>query len=328
MATKKKTDTELKKRKTKSKRLGWFGLAVSLIWVVLIGFVAPAMSANSPLTLTGIVPPLLLAALPVFFFLTCLIGRGRLWLFHFIPLGLTPFLILDTAVGNPLANAENTLNVMTLNTHGGQIDYNEMAAYVNENDIRVLFLEETNGVRGDITGTVLKYLKGWHVTKGRECAILTKAPHGEPTVKKVPGKLNREVVSVKLLGTTLAAMHWPAPQVKVRPDKIMSRLEESDAERVPWRQESTSLAERNASVVLAGDFNTPARHPDYALLSKHYENAFGKAGIGTGWTYSFYGQPAIRIDHIWSRGFTAQKAWVGPSFGSDHFSVVAKLKQN
>ena len=83
---------------------------------------------------------------------------------------------------------------------------------------------------------------------------------------------------------------------------------------------------RGASLVVAGDFNSP---PESSVLRRHWGdlgNAFRSAGFGFGHT-KFTSWHGVRIDHIlygptWGCRYCA----VGPDVGSDHRPVLAVLE--
>jgi endonuclease/exonuclease/phosphatase (EEP) superfamily protein YafD len=79
-------------------------------------------------------------------------------------------------------------------------------------------------------------------------------------------------------------------------------------------------------VVIVGDFNMPVDSAIYGRFWGGFENAFSRAGVGFGATKRtrWFG---VRIDHILAgRGWTAERAWVGPDLGSDHLPLVAELR--
>jgi endonuclease/exonuclease/phosphatase (EEP) superfamily protein YafD len=78
-------------------------------------------------------------------------------------------------------------------------------------------------------------------------------------------------------------------------------------------------------VVLAGDFNTPPQSAIFRRLWPEYDDAFGSAGWG--WGYTFYGgRTMVRIDHVLTGpGWWCKACWVGPDVGSPHRPVVADL---
>lgn len=99
------------------------------------------------------------------------------------------------------------------------------------------------------------------------------------------------------------------------------------------RQQSEKIAAllRNdaASVILVGDFNTPADSVFYRQYWADYRNAFSVAGFGFGATM----RPCvrgcrfgIRIDHILTgTDWRPRACWVGRDVGSEHLPLIADL---
>ncbi len=80
-------------------------------------------------------------------------------------------------------------------------------------------------------------------------------------------------------------------------------------------------------VLVAGDFNGGPDASELATLrdSGQFQSAFDVAGLGWGYTRPS-SLPWARIDHILaSPGWTVTSCWVGPSFGSDHKSLIADV---
>jgi endonuclease/exonuclease/phosphatase (EEP) superfamily protein YafD len=86
-----------------------------------------------------------------------------------------------------------------------------------------------------------------------------------------------------------------------------------------------------SAVILAGDFNSTPNSPQHAALrSAGMIESHAQAGQGTGHTWPDIGPftklPGIRIDHVYfSQQLRAVDSRVGPSIGSDHRPLVARL---
>jgi endonuclease/exonuclease/phosphatase family metal-dependent hydrolase len=106
-----------------------------------------------------------------------------------------------------------------------------------------------------------------------------------------------------------------------------------------------NLARQRAPAVLLGDFNMSPRHPGYTRFRKlGLVDAFAEAGSGRGLTFPLRlgvagtgpdpehrrtvpAFPVKRFDHIWhTPDLTAEQAWIGPDAGSDHASVMARIR--
>jgi vancomycin resistance protein VanJ len=78
-------------------------------------------------------------------------------------------------------------------------------------------------------------------------------------------------------------------------------------------------------VLVVGDFNMPVESAIYRRFWGDFDNAFDVAGFGVGGTRA-QAKVGVRIDHIlFSRGWRARRAFVGPPLGSDHRPMVAEL---
>ena len=86
----------------------------------------------------------------------------------------------------------------------------------------------------------------------------------------------------------------------------------------------TSTAESVGAdaIILAGDFNVPARMQSLAPLRKFLRDAWPEAGIGWGATMPEF-LPLTRIDHVWvSAAIEIRSARVERLAGSDHRAVI------
>jgi endonuclease/exonuclease/phosphatase (EEP) superfamily protein YafD len=106
----------------------------------------------------------------------------------------------------------------------------------------------------------------------------------------------------------------------------------------PARREIDSLASLAmgfAPSLLLGDFNkTPFSFLYRRLRRLGLEDAFQKAGSGSGFTFPVFGRykriplpPLVRIDYIWhTPDVEAIGCRTGPDGGSDHLPVLAELE--
>jgi vancomycin resistance protein VanJ len=88
-------------------------------------------------------------------------------------------------------------------------------------------------------------------------------------------------------------------------------------------------------VLMAGDFNTTERQPNYTLLlNGGLRDAHDESGWGFGLTFPRPGAirrwwllPLLRIDHIlYGESWTATRTWTGIMPSSDHLYVMADLQ--
>jgi vancomycin resistance protein VanJ len=86
-----------------------------------------------------------------------------------------------------------------------------------------------------------------------------------------------------------------------------------------------ALAEETGPLIVCGDFNTPPRGTVYASLARRWQDAFGAAGWGFGYTFASRA-PLLRIDYVWlSAGLRPIRVEVPPSRASDHRPVVTDV---
>jgi len=77
--------------------------------------------------------------------------------------------------------------------------------------------------------------------------------------------------------------------------------------------------------IVVGDFNLPVESAIYREAWAEWSNAFSRAGLGLGWT-KYTRWHGVRVDHVLhGPDWECRRAWVGPSLGFDHRSVVADL---
>ncbi len=78
--------------------------------------------------------------------------------------------------------------------------------------------------------------------------------------------------------------------------------------------------------VVAGDFNMPVESRIYARYWGDLSNAFGRAGLGFGWT-RILKRFRVRIDHVLTGGgASVRRARIGPDLGSDHLPMVTVIR--
>jgi len=132
---------------------------------------------------------------------------------------------------------------------------------------------------------------------------------------------------------SLAAVHLPTPRGEGELEEILQgkwhKLADLDllSERRLYasRYVKDWLSKFPGPMIVVGDFNLPGDSSIYASVWNRYQDAFGQAGWGWGYTKwtRWYG---IRIDHIlFEKGWAATKCWVGKDVGSDHLPLVADI---
>jgi endonuclease/exonuclease/phosphatase family metal-dependent hydrolase len=93
------------------------------------------------------------------------------------------------------------------------------------------------------------------------------------------------------------------------------------------RQLLAALAGLNTPIVVAGDFNDEPRGETYALMTRHFADAWAKSGASEGgFTYPS-DKPAKRIDYVFAgAGVRTKSARVVETLASDHLPLVTDLE--
>lgn len=138
---------------------------------------------------------------------------------------------------------------------------------------------------------------------------------------------------------TLLNVHTKIPRLR-RSRVVCGRLAVptsfSAARRLAEVRHLCELIDATAGPLLAmGDFNMTERSEDHALIARRLTDAYRVAGRGLGHTFPAWLKfpaglplpfPALRLDHVFhSEHFRTLSARVGPSAGSDHHAVIARL---
>lgn len=77
--------------------------------------------------------------------------------------------------------------------------------------------------------------------------------------------------------------------------------------------------------IVGGDFNLPVESAIYRRYWSDFRNAFGRAGLGTGYT-KHTRRWGVRIDHVLtSDDIGAHDSFIGRGVGSDHLPLIADL---
>lgn len=206
----------------------------------------------------------------------------------------------------------------------------QLAAEIRAADPDVVALQEVNGLRDPATGPgflveLASQLPGYRLVRAREVATFSRLPMTASRAIGLPN--NRALLEVRL--------HWQGRQVRVVnvhlgtisfSGVLNGRFARTAALRATALNTLMSLAEAEPGpLVLVGDFNTPPRGPEYQRLNRHAPDAFEQSGLGFGWSFPARA-PLWRIDHLFSRDLTAQRAELRPAGGSDHRALLVVLR--
>ena len=238
-------------------------------------------------------------------------------------------------LGKPVPRTP-TLRIMTFNRGGGSNDTARFAQYLERHKIDVVCFQEFGP--DPTLDTYFESVK-WHRNSSRSIAsrypILAELPRPDD-YNLDQQRYTMNVARVQIQGPqdrvfVVASVHLPT----LRPG--FNRLFQGDIAGLRlqadwWGQEMTRLVDvitdsGRQPILLAGDFNLPVESTGLASLLDNgvFQSAFEEAGLGWGYTRPA-GLPWVRIDHVFaSVDWTVTRCWVGPSFGSDHRSLVAEL---
>lgn len=236
------------------------------------------------------------------------------------------------------ARAEGpSIRIMTFNRGGSRgIETTDFLRYLERQKIDVVCFQEF--VRDPLLDRVLKE-RGWQSnsfgTIATRLPILEDYPRSternDPTPHytavinrvRVRGPDSREFI--------VGCLHMPTPR------RAINHLLSLDVTRIGpftrwWGEELIRMIEYvgemgDLPILIGGDFNGGPDSSELAALrdSGQFQSAFDVAGLGWGYTRpsSF---PWARIDHILaSPAWSVTSCWVGPSFGSDHKSLIADV---
>lgn len=218
------------------------------------------------------------------------------------------------------------LRVMTCNIFFDSRQVPELAEYISKEKIDMLLLQENKGDHESPAAYLHKKFPTFHLFMDGSTAILSRWPLSE--TRSIPHRSlhYRRILTAKVNSPVpfrVANMHWTVPQV--------SRSLRSFRHSIPQQISDCNqlveiLSNEKLPLVFGGDFNNPPRHGLTRLLRKKYTNAFSTVGFGPGLTYSSK-TPLIRIDHLYSNEKVVPvRCSVGPSFGSDHRSLIADFE--
>ena len=187
----------------------------------------------------------------------------------------------------------------------------------------------------------VKWPAGWQVVQGGELLIASRYPLRDVRTWQ---QANRTGILSCIVATPerdlrFATLHPQSPHQSF--DQILDRrtilrlsgrgpiTDDIEDRRQDAEQAAAWLEDGREPRITVGDFNLPPDSAIYRMYWSEYCNAFGKAGLGFGYTEwprmrrAWFG---IRIDHILSTAdWQPRRCWVGPDVGSDHLPLIADL---
>ncbi len=271
--------------------------------------------------------PPLLAPLGALALLCLLLRQPRLALVNMGVLGVAIVLVLPPVLPHrpPRHNPAQRLRVVTWNVHGEDRHLAEIQATLARLQPDVVCLQEAQekafaqalpGAQADHTHEVRT------LTRGRIVSRHT-FPLGSPGTWRWGLSTDIELpqgrLSVLNVHYVVGVRHHVAQARQGLPDRIEDARETSNKRVLAW------LRETRGPRIVCGDFNTPPGARLYRDLRAEAQDAFGRAGLGWGFTFSRR-RPMIRIDYVWCAGGVmpvSSRARDGEV--SDHRLVVTDL---
>jgi endonuclease/exonuclease/phosphatase (EEP) superfamily protein YafD len=236
------------------------------------------------------------------------------------------------------ARAEGpTVRIMTFN-RGGKlgIDEADFLRYIERHKVDVVCFQE-QGPAPAVDRVLAE--RGWH--RDRTGSIVTRFPIVEEyprsaEINEGGGNYTAILYRLRLRGPdgrefVAACLHMPTPRYAF---ERLRRLDTSGmAHYIRWwnseflRMFALLNELGDVPILVGGDFNNGPEASGLAVLrdSGQYDSAFDNIGWGWGYTRPS-GFAWARIDHVLaSPAWVITRCWVGPSFGSDHKSLVAEV---
>jgi vancomycin resistance protein VanJ len=245
------------------------------------------------------------------------------------------FLLLGVNVPLPRGGTPGTpVRVMTFNIHhlSGGID--AVAGVIEREGPDILCLQEANpGRYGNPVSQLTDRLLGWHVARSHDVAVFSRYPIRERRVHPVPGTERAMLETVfQVEGRRFAVLNIhmstssTASSQRSPHNSRRTYLRMSAAIRSRQVRMMLDIVDRSAyPMLIAGDFNLPPRGRLYRRLREQFDDAFGKAGWGTGYTFPAR-LPVMRIDYIFAdRSFAIRRCYRPSTTASDHHAMVADL---
>lgn len=240
------------------------------------------------------------------------------------------------------ASANPKIRVLTCNVGGPDLDKEKLRRLIQSSDADIIALQECP------KETAEGALPGWTISQDQRLTIASHFPikpgkrlHTMHPPHRWPrGSMLQGFIQTPQGELAFCSLHLPSPRYGI--SSLIDRrrilnfsrlkvLQEEQELRGTTSREIESLIRTDAvPMIVAGDFNMPVESAWYRQYWSDYSNAFSLAGFGYGFTEKVEirnFEYKVRIDHILTRGaLIANKCWVGPDIGSDHFPLIADIR--
>lgn len=226
--------------------------------------------------------------------------------------------------------------LLTYNIARGQLgNVERLSNQIRAANADLITLQETNTVRAAYLSELLAKLPGYFVSRsgtlGAEVVTLSRFPVLSTREVALPNTTRRFLVTrlkIPQGELTLMNLHLSTVMLSKVLDGEVTVTRDNRTKQLGILQRETAAI--TGPLIVAGDFNTPPRGQIYRALTSEFSDAWDTAGQGLGYTFMST-WPALRIDHVLSRGSSAVKlsavsAEVQPAGGSDHRALLVKLR--
>jgi endonuclease/exonuclease/phosphatase (EEP) superfamily protein YafD len=222
--------------------------------------------------------------------------------------------------------------VMSFNLAAGQSDDDRMIEALRASGADIIGLEEFGRADAQQIKEHLSDQYPYQIQQGDlipGIGLISRYPITEVEFLKPPSQvflLAKAVIDIDGQAITVIVAHPPPPGLRVDDGSVESRTIVD----VPFL---IDLIDAGGTALLLADLNVVDQSQEHILLQQAgLVDSWREAGWGFGLTfpaaqYKFLPPlPLWRIDYIWHTShFAAQRAWIGPSTGSDHLPVLAEL---
>jgi endonuclease/exonuclease/phosphatase (EEP) superfamily protein YafD len=242
---------------------------------------------------------------------------------------------------DPPPEGSTVITVMTYNLGDGLATPDRLVPLLRDSGADLIGLEEVNAEMAAALAVDLKDAYPYQVLHGLGIpgkGLLSRYPILTSDLLEFnPGRPDLRAV-VDLGGTTVTVIvaHPPPPRL------TRTGLGQRPGTAGQVEGLLATVAATEGPLLLLGDFNVTTMHDLYRRLERaDLTDVFRAVGRGFGFTspavlarLDEHGipirrvpfKPVLRIDYVWtSRHWQPLAAWVGPSAGSDHLPVLARL---
>ncbi|MEA5113264.1 MAG: endonuclease/exonuclease/phosphatase family protein [Geobacteraceae bacterium] len=243
-----------------------------------------------------------------------------------------------------------SIRVMTCNAKYGKRDVSALIDDMLWYKPDLVFLQDASGA---MNGPLKDFFRGWSLYSHGQYVTASRLPLSRPEVLSTsfPGE-KQDILRCRLTAggreISLYNVHFQTPReglnafrgVRRRPRLLPAAVEKLEnnvqARFIQAGMVREYLRQDSASVILAGDLNSPDSSHVMSMLRKSgLHDAFAESGTGYGYTYGHFllrnrlpwlRVSWMRIDHIMSsRGVTSKRSWTGTGRASDHRPVLSDM---